>query len=219
MSASVFLFFQHESRTRPYEILSLLLALLAQRIAVYAKRVLAQERTFFAYELHVRRKAELALGWKLSAPRIKDLVHFRYLRSRVIVESDLSYGNPIDIEATMRFDSADIADISEAALQKRGAYGIFVRLFSFAWFIALIAIVVYADGINARYDIINYRQSIEYYAPALRAATPTATPSATTASSPTPRATFTAVPPVLLPAAPLPPDLLATPTASDEPPG
>lgn len=160
ISGSFFFFTYRQPQWRAW---SILLAFAAMLVALWGKRVLAQERTLFAYELQVRRRIEAALGWQLRNPTITPLPPLpafprlsRWVRTTLgitafaqVVSFEMSY-DPARViydpkkYNDVRFDGNDVREVAQAAQLRRGVYGVFGRVFSAAWMIALGLQLLYA---------------------------------------------------------------------------
>ena len=157
VTGSFFFFTYRQAHWRAW---SIPMAFAAMLIALWGKQVLAQERTLFAYELQVRRRIEVALGWQLQNPTVTPLPAFprlnRWLRNMLqvtpfaeVVSFEMSY-DPARVTYDpkkyndLRFDGNDTRLVAQAAQTPRGVYGVFSFVLSAAWLIALFLQILYA---------------------------------------------------------------------------
>lgn len=162
MSTSFFFFFDDGARSDkefPFDVLSIVLALLAFRIAVYGRRALLQERTFFAFEREVRKRLEAALGWQIDHPRIAPLYRSVLRTTFGIRDTDFEYEllpeSGVKL-AELRFKLDEQNAIRIAMRGRAGAFGVFTRMFSYAMAIALIALTIFTYRVGQRHGLWTY---------------------------------------------------------------
>lgn len=167
MSASFFFYFDEagsrDDPSFPFDLFSVGLVALAFWVAVWGKRVLLQERTMFAYELTVRQRIERALFCRIQHPQIVPLYYFRWLGKR---------GNAFGISYTdfeceaiptsgvnfpdLRFRLEDQAAIRRAVFERKGVFGVFIRLFSCAMLFSITTLLVFSYGVAIRHDMLSF---------------------------------------------------------------